>query len=204
MYPEGKTKSTVVSGDLITIGTEDFYVVKHDENNNLVLLSRYNLKVGSIYNYTTRLVYVGEYTSSDPGYGMQSSEATGYLTRRTAFKGGMSFSSEAYWEGEGVSHPLEIYGEGSKLKKHIDNYVKKLEVVVKESRLLKGTEAEELGCNIALRSCSGAPSYVTSISYWLNSSYINGSVLSISYEGYLLNNSDYRDGSFGVRPVIII
>ena len=49
IYPEGKDKSTVTVGDLVTIGTEDFYVTSND-GTNLVLLTKYNLKVGSKIN----------------------------------------------------------------------------------------------------------------------------------------------------------
>ena len=47
-YYNGKTKETVETGDLVTIGTENFYVVKHD-GIDLILLSCYTLKVGNIY-----------------------------------------------------------------------------------------------------------------------------------------------------------
>ena len=46
VYPTGKTKDTVVGGDLVKIGAEEFYVIKHD-GDDLILLAHYNLNVGS-------------------------------------------------------------------------------------------------------------------------------------------------------------
>ena len=44
VYPDGKTKETTTTGDLVKIGTEEFYVIKHD-GDDLILLSHYNLNL---------------------------------------------------------------------------------------------------------------------------------------------------------------
>ena len=84
VYPEGKTKDTVVTGDIVTIDTEDFYVVKHD-GSDLVLLSRYNLNVGSK-------------KKAGATEGIQDSEVKGYVSGGTAY-GTVAFSSTNYWHG---------------------------------------------------------------------------------------------------------
>ena len=82
IYPEGKDKYTVEEADIVKIANEEFYVVKRD-GNDLYLLGRYNLKVGNITdsNYNK----IGEYSSGDTGYGLQSSEARGHVVGENGY-----------------------------------------------------------------------------------------------------------------------
>ena len=86
----------MVPGDIVKIDTEEFYVVKHD-GDDLVLLTHYNLKVGN--NYDKYLTKIGEYTSSDSEYGIQSSDARGFVSGSSS-NGLLSFSTTNYWDGK--------------------------------------------------------------------------------------------------------
>ncbi len=208
VYPTGKNKSSVVVGDIVKIGTEEFYVVKHD-GNDLVLLAKYNLKVGKIIN-NWRIS--GEVQTSEEGYGMQNSEYSGYDGDGT-YKGTVAFSNTNYWSGKvgnGLTYSGSysfpnfpyVYDSNNNMKQYIDNYVSKLGVQIKEARLLKWSELIELGCQY---SCENAPSFVYSTSYWLGNA-SSASAITIDYNGYIQDNLDGFDdnSTYGVRPVIVI
>ena len=66
------------------------------------MLAKYNLKVGYIYSGRTK---TGEYTSSTPGYGLQSSEARGWVNGETSY-GTVAFSATNYWmDGNNLKSP---------------------------------------------------------------------------------------------------
>ncbi len=211
IYPTGKTKSTVVVGDLVTIGTEEFYVVKH-EGKNLVLLSHYNLNVGS------------RKWSGAPE-GIQSSSVKGWIYRGTKF-GILGFSSTNYWDGKvGTDYPgdycrtntytegttcVYVYDSNSDVKVYVDEYKAYLErqgAKIKEARLLKVEEAFELGCGNGAWNCNNAPSWVYETTYWLGSAGYNRGMWTIVTNGYFdtrLYYGDGRDYGYGLRPVIVI
>ena len=236
-YPSGKTKETVVAGDKVTIGSEEFYVIKHD-GDDLVLLARYNLKVGGKYQKTSDEISsnyekVGEYTSSDPGYGRQSSETRGYVYGTfgvTTYNGGVPFSNTDYWYGSNYSgvtcdyHTLVpgvtckyIYYDNNHqfdpdntIHQYVDSYrdyLLDIGVSVKEARLLKVEEFSDIACN----SSSGcdediniAYSWLYETSYWLGSYDYEEYVWIINSEGFINNFAYYVDDMVGVRPVIVI
>ena len=228
VYPEGKNKKTVTTGDKVYIGNEQFYVVKHD-GNNLILIARYNLKVGIISNRSTNEI-VREYTSSDEGYGLQSSECVGYKDSLDLVKGTVKFANSTYWNGKvgegkkypgnlsGMDYPY-VYDENSNLYTYVENYRQYLETQgmrIKEARLLSFDEAVELGCEAA-HFCSDSPSFVYSTTYWLgnvewysyggSTYYHYGWVISpdkrFFAKGY--EASSYNSNKIsGVRPVIVI
>ena len=210
VYPEGKTKDTVVTGDIVTIDTEEFYVV------DLILLSHYNLKVGNIYN--SSFSKTGEYTSSDTGYGLQSSDVKGWVSGASSFNGTVAFSSTNYWNGKvGTDYPgsycdstsgtncAYVYDSNSYLKTYVNNYKTYLEgkgATIKSARLLRVEEAYELGCGNGAWNCNNAPAFLKETSYWLGSASNAYDVWYVSSLGrfYYFNDDSY----FGVRPVIII
>ena len=223
-YPKGKNKSSVTTGDLVKIGNEEFYVIRNDST-NLVLLSHYNLKVGNIsQNYKK----VDEYKNSDSGYGLQSSEARGYVHNLDTYYGTMSFSSMTYWNSRiGTTYPgsycnwihysnyptdcAYVYDNGSKLKPYIDSYKNALEeigVTIKEARLLRAEEAFALGCGYSTASCNNsignAFPWVYETSYWLGSPTHSDHLFAIKSDGSFMNNYYNYDYFFGVRPVIVI
>ena len=114
VYPTGKTKDTVD-------------VVKRD-GSDLVLLSHYNLNIGS---------------NKKPGAteGIQDSEVKGWLSSGTKY-GNIAFSSTSYWNrkvGEGLDYPgsyctsvngtncVYVYDANSNLKTYVDSYKTYLE-----------------------------------------------------------------------------
>ena len=106
ILPTGKTKDTLEVGDEICLRedtTQCFNFIKYD-NEDIVMLAKYNLKVGGIYtgagNEDSMFTKIGEYTSQDEGYGLQSSEARGCITEDTSY-GLVPFSANMYWDDNG-------------------------------------------------------------------------------------------------------
>ena len=64
----------------VAIGAEHFYVIGEDENdsNNVKLLAKYNLLVGSKGVDKNNYTVISNYTEDDEGYNLQSPEANGY------------------------------------------------------------------------------------------------------------------------------
>ena len=215
IYQLGKNRTNSAVGDLVKIGDEGFFVISNDlENNKLVLIAQYNLKVGKKYLFQpTTLDY--KYSSDDEGYGMQSSQMIGYNDTKEAY-GVIEFSNTNYWYdevGTGRLYPGQynfvdnpyVFDDNCTLHKYVKDYSNKLNVKVKESRLLSYQEAISLGCDYTSKSCENAPSFLTSTSYWLGSARGGSSAWFISYggtfDGNRIYNFEYR---FGIRPVIVI
>ena len=103
------TNITIVSGqeenlqpgDKVRIGeSEDFYVLSSDnsQNGKTVLLAKYNLLVG--YETDDWGNTFTPIAANTPGYGLQSSTATGSLsdTGIQSYKGMVAFSQTNYWD----------------------------------------------------------------------------------------------------------
>ena len=198
----------MVTGDIVTIDTEEFYVVKHD-GRDLVLLSHYNLNVGD---------------NKKPGAieGIQDNEVKGWVSSGTQY-GYISFSSTNYWDGKvGTDYPgnycssntytsgtncAYVYDSNSNLKTYVDSYKTYLEgkgATIKSARLLRVEEAFELGCGNGSWDCNNAPAFVKETSYWLGSAYDTIRVWHVISNGNF-NYYYYNYGiTFGVRPVIVI
>ena len=207
-YPEGKTKGTVVVGDIITIGTEEFYLVKKN-GNDLVLLSHYNLNVGN--NMKTGATE-----------GIQDSEVRGSISNGTKY-GNLSFSSASYWSGKvGTDYPgsycntntptpgvtcAYVYDSNSNLKVYVDaykDYLKEQKAPIKSARLLKVEEAYDLGCGNGAWNCNNAPSFIKETSFWLGSVNSTSNIWRIDSVGGFGSSGFEGVGTFGVRPVIVI
>lgn len=118
-YIDSDNDGTINIGDIIKIGTEEFYVVKN-ENNKLTLLAKYNLYVGT--NIVNKIFeYPQGYeehklTIADEGYGLQNakagtSEIIGDMMEETEYR-------YAITEFSNVNNDYE----GSIVKSYIDNY----------------------------------------------------------------------------------
>jgi len=97
---EGKEPSTLAAGDEVVYGSEHFYVVSSNQNET-VLLSKYNLLVGDVFNVDSNenYTYYRTLNSSDVGYGLQSSTAQGYnYPYTTQYIGVVPFSGTNYWD----------------------------------------------------------------------------------------------------------
>ena len=195
VYPTGKTKDTVVTGDIVTIDTEEFYVVKHD-GSDLVLITKYILDVNDDPNVQTT--------------GIQNSTLNGYLPS----SGAVVFSSEDYWEGnvgEGKRYPGRIctettdyencayvYDDNCNVKKYVDaykDYLEDLGITVKEARLINKFEIYNLR--------NSEQSYVlfTGQDYWSGAPYLYHKVITVRDSSTVIGEHYSRDG---VRPIIVI
>ena len=224
--PTGKTKDNLEVGDEICIKGECFNFLHYDGTNNedIVMLSKYNLKVGNIYNNSSG-TKTGEYTSSDTGYGLQSSEARGWVDGASTRYGTVAFSATNYWyDGSslkpeyGTSYPADVYdvtnykGAPSEsnysVAYYVDGYKTKLTeygVTIKDTRLLTYAEATDssIGCTSSTSSCP-TTGFITNTSFWLGSAFDNYDVWRVysfgSFGGY-----HYIGGKLlGVRPVVVI
>ncbi len=211
IYPEGKDKSTVVVGDLVKIFDEEFYVVSND-GTNLLLLSHYNLKVGSIYDHYQHKVR--DYTSNDSGFGLQSEETKRPTSVTDSHYGIIAFSNSFYWDnkvGDGLTYPgnycssksdtncAYIYDSNSNLYIHIQNYKTYLEksgVHIKEARILSLEEAYQFSQGNSIK--------LMETQFWLGTA---------TNQWHIWKSHVYLDPGtttptseldFGVRPAIVI
>ena len=208
---EAKTKDTVDVGDIVTIGTEEFYVIKPLTDGKLTLLSHYNLNVGSN-------------KKAGATEGLQDSEVKGWVSSGTKY-GNLAFSSTNYWNGK-VGSALDytesycssntytagtkcayVYDSNSNLKTYVDAYKDALIEMgqpIQEARLLRVEEAFELGCGKGARNCNSAPAFVKETSYWLGSAYNSGHLWVVTSGDSFVPNHYSSGVSIGIRPVIII
>ena len=129
--------------------------------------------------------------------------------RQSDNAGEISFSSTNYWDGES-KYPSDIYDErNDSVKPIVDEYVnylnEKLTVVL--GALLTYNQVEVLGCSRDAWSCSDAPLWMYSTSYW------TGVALDSVYMMFVYHGN-FNDGGItmdpwdvsgvGVRPVITI
>ena len=184
----------IKKGTVITIGTENFYVYKYS-NNIVYAIAKYNLKVGGVYNngYTA-------YTPSEVT-NLQDPEMRGYVSGQSERKGTTPFSSS---EVHGTNYSSY---EGSIVEGYVNEYKSKLEAIgaeIEEARLITKEELEGLGCSSSGNTCSSAPSFIYSTSYWSGSAFDTThvwGVYSIAYFGSI-NDGCSNNTTFGVRPVI--
>lgn len=206
---------TVVSGDGTKKGDEidcfgeRFYVIKND-GDNIEMLAKYNLNVGSNA-YSEGII------------GIQNEYALG--TRGSTKYGILPFASNLYWDNEnyspaGSSSRNYIYDNNSLLYDYVENYenyLKEKGVKSASALLISYEQLESLGCSGS--ECDSALEWVYSTNYWIGSGSDIGNVYvcSLTYTSlymggeYLtqigINNHNFSTTSThaeGVRPVITI
>ena len=185
----------IKKGTVITIGTENFYVYKYS-NNIVYAIAKYNLKVGGVYN-NDNYSYTA-YTSSEVT-NLQDSEMRGWIDGQSEKKGTTPFSSS---EVHGTNYSSY---EGSIVEGYVNEYKSKLEAIgaeIEEARLITKEELEGLGCSSSGYTCSSAPSFIYSTSYWSGSAYDAISVWGVYSNAYFSNYRYTYNYDFGVRPVI--
>ena len=193
-------------GDIVSIKstegtTEEFYILSYDnETKKAVALTKYNLKVGTIYitSGSRRTIL-----DTEEEYGLQNSEMIGYPSDGNyPMKGTISFSNSGYWDSTylpfGNSSYPYVYDSNSNLYQYVENYKTKLGNSVNEVRLAAYEEIKSIWDNK-----ENYP-WIYATSYWLGSYGL--SVWNVSANGYL---SPYGKASgcnddryYGVRPVI--
>lgn len=219
--PAGRTATTLQVGDELQLKDQSFYFIRYDENNNLVLLAKYNLNVGNNPK--------GEETF------LQDSDVRGLKSGYTT-RGNVTFSQTNYWNNGGLDSQYgsdwynnNIYDlsyvtepdfsttcdstncwntEEYSIAYYVEEYKNKLEGVgygatIDDARLLLYSEA--LSVNGGLSNNIPEDSILRETSFWLGSAINDDFVLCVySYDSYFGGRPYYGSDYFGVRPVLII
>ena len=209
--PEGKTKDTLTTGDEICTRNQCFNFIKYDgQDNDIVMLAKYNLKVGYIYSSSN--TKTGEYTSADTGYGKQSSEAKGYVSDASSYNGTVAFSATNYWDDNGSpssSYPGSYY-PGPNYPTIYDSVNYKTEpdfsTTCDSTHCFKtpGYSVDSsIGCDASNWSCP-TNGFITNTTFWLGSANYDYDVWRVYSVGDF--GSDYcnYDSHLGVRPVVVV
>ena len=180
-----------------------------------MLLARYNLKVGSIYDRAAQ--FQGEYTSNDAGYGKQSSEVLGYVfVDGQLAKGTVPFSvspNNNYWVGKigstysgryctnsDWSNCAFVYDNQSNLYQYVNNYKNYLEglgITIKEARIPKLEESR-----ILQRSDR---SKWSEVSHWIGTAISDEKIFNVCKGCTYFSGEPYsKKSTYGIRPLIII
>ena len=228
-----RTKDTLEVGDEICVNgntVECFNFLGYD-GNNVKMLSKWNLKIGNIYD--SNWTKIGEYTGNDTGYGLQSSDAKGYVDGASTYNGTAAFSRTRYWDDHGspksdypgayypgpnyptVYDPVNYKGAPGEANYSVAYYVEEYKntlenygLTVQSARLLTYSEATaaSIGCNASNFSCptTGNSAFITNTTFWLGEAYSNSSIQVVGSYGSFSNYGSNDDGDAGVRPVIVI
>ena len=177
-------------GDEIAIGDEHFYVISND-GTTINALAKYNLNVGDNANTSVPL-------------GVQHESVKGWLSSGTKY-GNVAFSNTNGWSYSN-NDTIDIQAYDGPVKTAINAYKEILPEGV-EVRLITKSELEGLGCSSSSYSCSSAPSWVYSTSYWSGSARSGGDVWLVRSSGdfsydFFSRGTFYGGSDFGVRPVI--
>ena len=195
------------AGSLISIGDQDFYVLGDEDSNHVKLLARYNLGSGHLF---------------DVPLNKQNPAASGYMSNSGSapFPGSIKYSeSDILSDAPGYIYTNEkengLYKNN--IAEHIDNYIDYLSTfdVNVTGRLIRKDEIELIvknGQSIETQNMSTfsdiqGKEWIYSTSYWTGNVGSNGVVYFVASDGMFGNYKgigyDYN-GSFGIRPVIIL
>ena len=219
-------------GDLITLGSESFYVY-NIEGDNVSAIARYNLHVGGTTMDSSYTVAPIENPTGlqDPSARGAVGEVkeNGNIDEVFPFIGVVPYTTEEKYNqaNEGLSEENKLKPNDysiSVIKEYVDEYATKLAELdgeVTTTRLITKEELESLGCDPNKYSCkagynykgnaedptfAGAPEYMYTTSYWTSSPYeeFGEFVWYVSSIGNFVNYRVYSDYGLGVRPVIEI
>ena len=193
------TKTGENIGDGVCIDDECFYIYGY-ENNNVKLLSKYNLYVGGSYDGTNYTLYEENAT------GLQNSKMIG-ANENYPYEGVIEYSND---NQKGTYY--NTY-KGSLVEKYVEEYRQKITsdkypIGENDVRILTKDELTTLGCNFSTLVCSGY-SWAYSTSFWTMTVspftstgehlyYVKTGSTNIGIYGYP------EKTSVGIRPVIII
>jgi len=198
--------------DIVTCGTESFYVM-FNENNEITMLSMYNLYVGNIVNANPWKV-----TPLENPTNKQDPLAIGDVDGESTSYGTVAFSYDYHWLDEdwnllpqyGESYPVVAYDENSELYQYVNEYERILKEDLKVSSarasLIGKEELERLNCSMEDNSCSNPPEWLYSTAYWGNFAYDTYNVMCITPlmgVDIMFDDAGF-DSYYGVRPVITI
>ena len=201
LYPSGKEEDSLSIGDLVRIGDQEFYFQKYDDEGHKVLFSRYNLKVGNKVKVINNIpTVIGQYSTSDYGYGLQSPEAYGKPTGEQEGYGTVPFSSSIYWGSQ--TYPSYIYNSNSSIYQYLDNYKNYLEglgATVVDAKIPSWSDVYEFFQN-------DLNSLVFNSVYWTGtaSNFDTGYIL-VMFTNNTNGSIYYKTDTYaGVRPLIVI
>jgi len=176
-------------------GNECFYVISSTDD-TVTMLAKYNLYVGGrISAYEDNWIKYSEEAT-----GIQNELMKGRHTDVDVYEGVVAFSnSNTSYSGSIVEEYVNNYSE----------YLSSLEVTPISSRLIKEEDLRRLGCIIYLEPlpdgyCSNSYDWLYSTSYWTQSTFIEGEVISVNSSGSIGSFPYDFFGVMGVRPVIVI
>ena len=108
----------------------------------------------------------------------------------------------------GTGYYVNVYDNNSKLYAPVQNYKTYLKNTLGktsvEARLITYEELISLGCIIGERTCTSAPSWVYSTTYWTASAGTSDSVCRVGSNGSFGDNTFVYSRIYGLRPVITI
>ena len=227
ILPNGKTANNLTVGDELCVQDQCFNFVSYD-GNDAVLLAKYNLKVGKIYNTPpTVYTYIGEYTSSEEGYGLQSSET---IPENGFAKGVVPFSTNAYWDNsydniydsENYVSPPEYSAYGIpannnySIAYYVEQYKEKLttdyHATIKSARVLTISDltSPSIGCTDTPSEWSEGSCPTTGATAFINNNSLSWIATAQNYEkvkylgGGTIINSNYQglfDASDRINPI---
>ena len=200
--------------DIVTCGTESFYVMTN-ENNEITMLSMYNLYVGNVVTVDADYNVLTNEPIENPT-NKQSELAKAALIDNLTLYGTVAFSSEIYWEIGGF-----VYNENSNLYQYVNEYERILKEEMKVSSakatVISCEQLEELGCDFEKRTCgpdlgygaleNPAPSWVYSTTYWTGTGFVSNVISGVNIvlsNGSTSFSNEDNDSWEGVRPVITI
>lgn len=209
--PQGKTKDNLTLGDELCLDDQCFNFIRYD-GDDIVMLAKYNLKVGSIIDDNTESFY----SKTDSGFGLQSKEVKGYAYGETVPKGVLPFSSTDYWDGT-ATYPIDVYDAvnyvtapdfsttcnnvnncyktpGYSIAYYVEQYKSMLATnygkIIKRSRLLTLSEATDssIGCTYVMENeggycpTTGDSSFITNTSFWLGTAVYSECILHVNLD----------------------
>ena len=204
--------------DIVTCGTESFYVMTN-ENNEITMLSMYNLDVGNVV--TVEIIEgldgneLTKYQIENPT-NMQNKLAKGGVVDNSTWYGTAAF----YLELIEKDYPAYVYGNSSNLYQYVNEYERilkeDLKVISAEATLISYKQLVDLGCDKEKVTCgpewgggygfleNPAPEWVYSTSYWSGSSFGSTDIWFVGSNGLFDGGYHIADNFVGVRPVVTI
>jgi len=176
--------------DIVTCGTERFHVM-YNTGNEITMLSMYNLNVGD-----------NAYKSGIKG--IQNENALGYHASKPKYAN-VPFATTNYWESSVSSYPTDVYNSNSSIYGYVGEYetylTSQLKVISAKATLITYQQLLDLGCSGT--TCSSAPSWVSTTSYWTATASDASNIWRVSTSKDVVGRAINYSG-IGVRPVVTI
>lgn len=193
LWTDNDCSDDVSKDDLITVGSESFYVYNAD-GDTVKALSKYNLEVGNSDN---------SWHPAETETYIQSPKAKGFDTGTETFYGTVLFSNSDKRGEKDNSY------NGSIVEDYVIKYVDILKTqynVDVTGRLITKEELLALGCDSTELTCLAVPEYIYSTNYWTSTpdEMSDASAFGVNRDGSISSGFVNFDSGFGVRPVIEI